>query len=165
MNVLEHTTTWYKGEIFEATIIGVFGTLFILIALAFWRLGKTPNTQAMVIPLLIVGLLLGFTGAYMAYSNSNKIKVLSETTIENNQEFVQAEKQRVEDFQALYTYTKIGVAICFAMAILIFFITEHRHWQAIAIALILIGASGLTIDYFSKERAAIYYQELLKIIG
>lgn len=164
MNILEHTTNWYKGEIFEATIIGVFGIFFIAISIVFWKLGKTSNAQAMLIPLLVVGLLLGFTGVYMSYSNSNKMKTLSETRIENPQEFAQAEKQRVEDFQSLYTYTKIGAALFFAIAIILFFVTDNRHWQAIAIALIITGASGLVIDYFSKERADVYYNELLKTL-
>ena len=164
MNLLEHTTNWYKGEIFEATIIGVFGIFLIAISIAFWKLGKTPHAQAMLIPLLVVGLLLGFTGVYMSYSNSNKVKALSETVIESQQKFAQAEKQRVENFQSLYTYTKIGAALFFTIAIILFFVTDNRHWQAIAIALIITGASGLVIDYFSKERADIYYHELLKII-
>lgn len=165
MNLIEHTLNWYKGEVFEATIIGVFGIFLIAISIVFGKFGKTPNAQAMLIPLLVVGLLLGLTGAYMSYSNSNKMKVLSETTIENQQEFVQVEKQRVEDFQSLYTYTKIGAAIFFAIAITLFFVTDNKHWQAIAIALIITGVSGLVIDYFSKERADIYYHELLKTLG
>lgn len=164
MNLIEYTINWYKGEIFEATIIGVFGIFLIAISIAFWNLGKTPNAQAMLIPLLVVGLLLGFTGAYMSYSNSNKMKTLSETTIESQQEFIQLEKQRVEGFQSLYTYTKIGATLFFSIAIILFFVTDNRHWQAIAIALIITGASGLVIDYFSKERADVYYNELLKTL-
>lgn len=164
MNIIEHTTNWYKGEIFEGTIIGVFGVLIIIASIIFWKLGKTPNAQAMVIPLVLVGLLIGSGGVYMAYSNSNKIKTLLETKIEKHQEFAQAEKQRVDDFQSLYTYTKIGAALLFAIAIILFFVTDNRHWQAIAIALIIIGASGLVIDYFSKERADVYYYELLKTL-
>lgn len=165
MSVLEHTTNWYKGEIFEASIIGVFGIALIAISIVFWRLGKTPNAQAMVAPLLVVGLLLGATGYFMSNNNSNKLNELLDTKIENQQEFVQAEKQRVEDFQSLYTYTKIGAAVFFAIAIVLFFVTENRHLQAIAIALIITGVSGLVIDYFSKERANLYYNEFLKIIG
>lgn len=164
MNIFEHTANWYKGEIFEATIIGVFGIFLIAISITFWKLGKTPNAQAMLIPLLAVGLLLGLAGAYMSYSNSDKMKTLSKVTIENQQEFVQLEKQRVEDFQSLYIYTKIGAALFFVIAIILFFVTDNRHWQAVAIALIITGASGLTIDYFSKERADFYYNELLKTL-
>ncbi len=165
MNIIEHTTNWYKGEIFEGEIIGIFGLCIILISIVFWIFGKTAHAQAIVIPLLVVGLLLSTVGGYMAWENSNKIIMLRETKIENYQEFLQSEKQRVEDFQPLYTYTKIGVGIFFVMAIGLFFITENRHWQAIAIAMTIIGASGLIIDYFSKERANIYYQEILKKIN
>ena len=161
MNIIEHTINWYKGEIFEGTLIGLFGAILLVISIVFWRLGKTPNAQAMVIPLLVVGLLLSLTGGFMANSNANKIKTLTESKIENHQEFLQVEKKRVEDFQPLYTYTKIGAALFFTMAIILFFVTKDKHWQAVAIALIILGASGLVIDYFSKERADVYYNQLL----
>jgi drug/metabolite transporter (DMT)-like permease len=163
MNVLDHTTHWYRGEIFEATIMAIVGMLFVSISLVFWKLGKTPNTQAMVIPILVIGLLLGSAGIFMSYSNNTKLKSLS-VSIENQQKFAEVEKQRVEDFQSLYVYTKIGAALFFIMAIILLFATKNSHWQAIAIALIITGVSGIIIDYFSEERANAYYNELLKII-
>lgn len=163
MNLLEHTTSWYKGEIFEATVISIVGLMLVIISFSFWKLGKTPNAQAIVLPILIVGLLLGTAGLFMKHSNTTKMKLLPHSTTENQHEFAQAEKQRVKNFQSLYTYTKIGAAICFTLAIVIFFVTDNRHWQAIAIALILTGFSGLVIDYFSKERADIYYNALSKV--
>ena len=162
MDLLQHTSNWYKGEIFEATIVGIFGICLIAVSIVFWKFGKTPNAQAMVIPLVIVGLLLALTGVFMVASNSKTLNSITISNIENQQEFAQTEKQRVEDFQSLYTYTKIGSAIFFAIAIILFFVTDNRHWQAIAIALIITGVSGLAIDYFSKERADVYYHELLK---
>ena len=162
MNILEHTTSWYKGEIFEATIMGIVGAVLLVVGFIFWQFGKTPNAQAMIIPIAAVGLLLALAGVFMASSNAKTLKTINASKIENQQSFVQSEKQRVEDFQSLYTYTKIGVGICFTVATVVFFVTENRHWQAVAIALILIGFSGLTIDYFSKERANVYYNQLLK---
>ena len=164
MSMLEHSAYWYKGEIFEATIIAIAGSLLLVVSLIFWKFGKTPNAQAIVIPLTAVGLLLTLTGVFMASSNAKKLKIITASKIENQKNFIQSEKQRVENFQPLYTYTKISAGICFTLAIVLFFVSENRYWQAIAIGLILIGGSGLTIDYFSKERANIYYNLLLKQI-
>ncbi len=162
MNLINHTINWYKGEIFEATIIGITGSIILVVSLLFWKLGRTPNTQAITIPLSIVSLILILASVFMIYNNTRTLRSIILSTIENQSNFFMLEKQRVEDFQSLYTYIKIGAGICFFIAIGLFFITENRHWQAIAIMLILIGFSGLVIDYFSKERAAIYYNELLK---
>jgi hypothetical protein len=162
MNIIEHAIHWYKGEIFEATIIGMFGLVFLVLSISLWKYGKTPNAQALIIPLALVGLLLVVAGVFTTLSNTKTLKAISTPKIVDQQSFVESEKQRVEDFQSLYTYTKIGAGVCFALAVVFFFATENRHWQAVAIALILIGVSGLTIDYFSKERANVYYHQLLK---
>ncbi|WP_349663415.1 hypothetical protein IZU89_12425 [Cellulophaga lytica] len=161
MNIIEHTTNWYKGEIFEGTLIGIAGVLLIIVSMAFWKFGKTPNAQAMVIPLAVVGLFIGASGFFMSSGNSKALEKITASQIDN-QSFVQSEKKRVADFQALYLYTKIGAGICFTIATLLFFISENRHLLAVGIALIIIGISGLTIDYFSKERADVYYNQLIK---
>jgi hypothetical protein len=56
MDLIQHTLQWTKGEILEATIVGVFGVTVITCGALFWTLGNTPNGKAMVIPLLVVGL-------------------------------------------------------------------------------------------------------------
>ena len=67
----------------------------------------------------------------------------------------------MESFESLYRFTKYLALSLFALAIIIFFFVENRNWQAIAIALITLGLSGLVIDYFSEERANHYYDIIL----
>lgn len=162
MNILNHTIAWHKGEIFEAILFGGFGLLLIIVAVVCWSWGKTPNAQALVIPLLVVGVLISAGSISNAIGNSNKIKQITAEPIADITAFAQAEIERVEGFQYLYTVTKIMAGLLFFIAIGIFFLTHNRHWQAAAISIILLGLTGLTIDYFSKERADQYYQTLLK---
>lgn len=164
MNLINSTITWYKGEIFEASVIGIIGLLVVFTSLAFLIFGNTPYSKALIIPLLTIGLLLGVAGYFMATSNTRILDNLENTIIENPQEFVKNEKDRVESFQPLYFYTKVGASITFLIALCLFFFSENRYAQSIAIALIILGLSGLTIDYFSKERASIYYSAILKNI-
>lgn len=163
MNLIDYTIDWHKGEAFEATLFGSFGVVVILLAILSWTLGKTPNTQALLIPLLVVGTIFISSGISGVISNQNTIKQLEQLEMTDSAAFVKAEKERVEGFQSLYLYTKIGAGIAFFLAVLLFFVTHNRHWQAIAIALVLLGLTGLVIDYFSKERADHYYQIILKL--
>ncbi len=165
MDILEHTTNWYKGEIFDANLMSIAGGLLLIISIFLGKFGKTPNAQALVIPLIFLGVLFVIAGIFGARSNAKTLEKITNQKIENDSAFdelafIKSERKRVENFQPLYTYTKIGAGVCFALALLLFFITTNRHGQAIALVLVMIGLSGLTIDYFSKERADVYYEQL-----
>ncbi len=77
--------------------------------------------------------------------------------------FVQAEKERVEGFQWMYTFAQVLTTVCLVLAMGFIWFTGNRHMHAIAIALMLFSVSLITIDYFSKERASVYYETILPI--
>ena len=161
MNILFHTLNWYKGEIFEASVILGFGLLLIVLAVIFWQVGSSPYSQAMVIPLVVAGAIFTLSSGYGLWKNQRLVAQLEQKLPEDEEHFVKAEKKRVEGFQYLYDFTKYLATGFFAIAMLIFFFTENRHWQAAAIAMVILGLSGLVIDYFSKERADVYYQIIM----
>lgn len=163
MNILQESINWLKGEIFEATIFGSFGIILILLALISYKIGETPNTKAVVIPILVVGFIFSCTGFSGMYTNRKKIEIFEQSYQQNPESFLSKEKKRVEDFQYLYTITKIIAAVCFSIAISIFFFSKNSLFHSIAIALIILGLTGLIIDYFSKERADLYYQTILNM--
>lgn len=81
---------------------------------------------------------------------------------ENAHEFMLSEKKRVEDFQVLYKYSVGFAVVSFVLTIIAFGFMENRIFQSVCIALMLISASLIIIDHFSKERAEIYYIEIQK---
>ncbi len=108
----------------------------------------------------MVGLFLTATGVTMGYSNSKKIAEVEQIYNQNNKAFVEAEIKRVEDFQYLYPMS-IGIsAVSFIIALSLLYFSKNVHLQAVAMALIIFGAGFAFIDYFSKERATIYYEQL-----
>ena len=160
MDFIQHTTHWIKGEIFEATIFGSFGLLTIICSLLLWKFGETPNSKALIVPLIVVALF--FVGTAISGISSNKRKLPQYTAAYNHNKlaFVKTEKARVEGFQYLYTMTIIIASVCFAVAICFFLFTNNHVLKAVGLALIIFGLTGLIIDYFSKERADTYYQEI-----
>ena len=162
MNFLQHTLDWYNGEAFEASLIGIFGVIVLIVALLFWKLGFTPNAKYLVIPLVVFGLLLSIMGTIGFISNKNKLTELKRTEIINEIEFIQSEAERVEGFQWLYTFTIILAAVSFFLAVCFFIFSNSKQLQAIGIVIILLGLTGLVIDYFSKERADFYYNKILE---
>jgi hypothetical protein len=160
MEFIQHTTNWVKGEIFEGIIIGSFGLLTIICSLLLWKFGETPNSKALLIPLAIVGIFILAIAIWGIASNNKKLPQYAEAFNKDKTGFVKSEKKRVEDFQYLYKMTIIIASVGFAIAICFFLFTNNHILKAIGLALIILGLTGLIIDYFSKERADTYYKAI-----
>jgi len=169
MDFIFYAKNWIKGEITEAYIFGSAGLLIIIIAILFWQLGNAPYSKALVIPLLVIGLFYTIVGGTTVLLNQKRIPKFEKAYEINNNEFIQSEKKRVEDFRWMYKATIIVASIFFTTAIAFFvigfFITTFKYdLRAIGIALVLFSLLNLTIDYFADERANIYYEKILNEI-
>lgn len=158
--MIQNTINWYNGEIFEGKFILGFGFFLILTALLFYFLGNTPAAKALLIPMLIIGLFFSITGANMIYSNGKQKQEIVKRYEQNPKEFINTEIKRVNDFQYLYPMSIAISLACFLIAIALLYFTQNIYLKAIAISLILFGMAFAVIDYFSKERATIYYEQL-----
>jgi putative Mn2+ efflux pump MntP len=160
MDIMQNTINWYNGEIFEGKFILGFGFFLILTALLFYFLGNTPSAKALLIPMLVIGIIFSITGANMIRSNGKQKQEIAKKYEQNPKEFVKAEIKRVDDFQYLYPMSIAISLACFLIAIALLYFTQNVNLKAIAISLILFGMAFAVIDYFSKERATIYYEQL-----
>lgn len=157
---MQNTIDWYNGEIFEGKFILGFGFFLILTALLFYFLGNTPSAKALLIPMLVIGIIFSITGANMIRTNGKQKQEIAKKYEQNPKEFVKAEIKRVDDFQYLYPMSIAISLACFLIAIALLYFTQNVNLKAIAISLILFGMAFAVIDYFSKERATIYYEQL-----
>lgn len=164
MEIIQHTVTWIKGELFESKMIIVFGITTIILGILFSKIGTTPNAKSLFYPFLLIGTIYAAIGGNMLYSNTKRMNEMPSLSEQNKTEFAQKEKQRVESFQYQYKISKAVATIFFLATIFIFWFTKNSTWQGIGIGLTLFGLVGLIVDYFSEERAGIYYQEILKIL-
>lgn len=164
MNLIDYTINWIKGELFEAKLIVAFGVLTIIAGFLFWKIGTTAHAKALFIPLIVVGAIYSAIGGGMLYSNPKRMIELPQSYQQNKAEFAKSEKNRVDDFQYGYKISKIVATVFFALTLIIFWTTKNSTWMGIGIALSYFAIAGLVVDYFSQERADIYYNEILKEI-
>ncbi|WP_394677377.1 hypothetical protein [uncultured Sphingobacterium sp.] len=165
MNLLDYTFDWIKGELFEAKFIVIFGLATMIAGFLFWRFGTTPNAKALFFPLLIVGLIYSAIGGGMLFSNPKRMVELPQKFEQDKQAFAKAEKKRVDDFQYGYKVSKIVATLFFTLTIIIFWITKNPTWMGVGIALSYFALAGLVVDYFSQERADIYYNAIIKTLN
>ena len=161
MDFIEHTKNWLKGENFEMLLILFSGLAFLLVSGLLWKYSTTVNGKALVIPIFFIGLLYCAGIGYGLYENNQRMQTFEQLYATNAVEFVKQEKTRVEAFQSLYTYSAIFSGVMFFMTVFVFLFIHHTTIQSIAIALMIIAASLILIDYFSKERSTTYYEHIM----
>lgn len=156
MSFFEHSRAWYQGESLDMAVLAAVGITLLLAAALFWRLGHTPLGQAMALPLAVVALIFLGAGVSGVVGTPAKIAAAEVRFRADPQAYVQAERARVDGFEALYRYTMLGAALAFALAVAAFALSDGPNTRAIAFALALLGTSALLIDAYSQERAAGY---------
>ncbi len=114
----------------------------------------------MFIPILIYGLVLTQSGVSSHMKNNALIDHYKEIYESPPVEFIHNEKDRVESYTALFKAVMIGALISFLLAVTLFWFSLNPHVRAVAIMLSLFGTSALTIDFFAKERADVYYSAI-----
>jgi hypothetical protein len=164
MNFFSSTSAWIKGEIFEGILILLFGITIILSGFLFWKFGTTANAKALVMPLILAGIVYAALGGSMYVSNQKRMPAYQQKFGQNQLEFIQSEKKRVEDFQYMYTISKMVATVFFLVTLLIFWLSKNPTWQGWGIGITIFAISGLVVDYFSQERSAIYYKTILEAL-
>ena len=161
MKLVEYSVQWAKGESFEGMCITIAGILTLICSVLIWKFGTTVNAKALLIPALVLGILFSTMGSFMMYSNNKRITEFQNAYQTDSAAFIQNEKKRVEDFQFMYPTSLAISAVCFLITVLAFAYSKNSTFHAIGIALTVFGMSLIIIDYFSKERAQIYYDHIL----
>ena len=164
MDFFTHTTAWIKGEILEALLITAFGLVTLAGGFLFWKLGSVPAAKALLLPLIVTGLIYSAIGISMYISNQKRLTEYEQNYKLDSLSFIKAEKQRVENFQYMYVISKVVATVFFGVTLLLFWFTKNPGLHALGIGLTLFALTGLVVDYFSQERAEIYYQAILKFI-
>lgn len=164
MDFIQHTIHWIKGELFEAKLIIAFGLFTMIAGFLFGKIGTTPNSKALLIPMLAVGAIYLSVGGGMLYSNPKRMIELPRTYQQDKAAFVKSEKKRVDDFQYGYKVSKIVATISFLLTLVIFWTTQNPTWMGIGLALTYFGLAGLVVDYFSQERADAYYKAITEAL-
>lgn len=160
MDIIQHTTDWIKGEIFEGKVVLLFGVVTFICAFLFYKIGTTPNAKAMLFPLLVAGFMFIGIGGSMLYSNPKRLTEFPKAYQENPDVFIQSEKERVQAFTKWYPTTRYAFAGIGILGIVLFLFWDKPIGRAIGIALLLMTIATYVVDHFSEERAETYYKHL-----
>lgn len=162
MELIQHTINWCKGEIFEGKMSLLFGVIVVIVSLAYWKFASTPYAKSMFIPLLVVALLCIGAGVYLMSTNQSRIPTYTEAFETNQEQFIQAEKERTEAFIKWYPYTRYMLLVVMLVGIFAMILSDGALIRAIGIGLMLLSFYGFVLDHFSEERAKTYHLEITR---
>lgn len=163
--MIQSALNWVRGEQTEGIVVLCIVLVIIAVSVLLPRLIATPYAKAVMLPLLVVGVAYCVIGAGIFYNaGRSKEDLLARAQTENIQQIAQTEKARVEGFEHSYTASKIVSTLFLLTAVLLIWLAKSPTGQGIVIGLILFALLAVSVDYFSKERADIYYQEIVNTL-
>jgi hypothetical protein len=104
---------------------------------------------------LQIGIAVGTT-----YTNRQRIDDFREAYQESPERFLQSEKERVAAFMPNYTVALVLGGAMLVAGFLAFALFKAPIWRAIALMCIYFTLTLFTLDYFTREHADIYQQQL-----
>lgn len=165
MDFIQHTIDWCKGEILTGKVILGFAVLAFIVSLLLKKVGNTSFSGAMVIPMLVIGLLLAGTGAYLIIANKNRIEVFQQEYAKDKIAFIKAEKERTASFIKGYPLTMMIAGIVVFIGLICYLFWGGTWGRTLGLTAIVLGSAILFIDHFSEERALLYYEHILNALN
>ena len=164
MTFFKHTENWFKGEAFKAGMLIIFGSLLVILAFYFWKIGHSPTARVLVIPILVVGLFWGLAAGIGVYRNTARLENYRAEYEKAPTEFVESEKKRVEGFSRWYRPLLISWSVLIIVGLVLFNFWGGNLGRAVGLAVILFGLAGLMVDHTSEHNARAYYTEIIKTL-
>lgn len=161
MEILNLATDWATAEATASAFFIVFGVLFIIASIGFWRLGKTKMARAYRFPMLIAGLLLILLGGALFDMYYSAIDGLTNKYNNDPNTFVEKEIARTTSAIEQYKMDLYGVfPIILMVASLLTIIIKRNIWRAIFITLIAISTIILLVDSHAISLLEGYHADL-----
>ncbi len=121
--------------------------------------------HALVLPAFVAGSLIAAGGVSMEIINLRRIREFSERYELDPNGFVEGEFQRVRSFMGWFRYTILGSSILIVGGLSVFLLVRAPIAGAIGLMMIVLGATGLVVDHFSRSRASRYLEHLTLLRG
>jgi hypothetical protein len=155
---------YFAGEKAEASWILAAGIASLVGALVLWFWVREPFARGLALGLLLVaGLGIGVGGA-VYWRSDTQSRQLVQLQQAAPARFAAEEGPRIRQVVRSFAFYRYGYAVAVLLALLLVFVFGRPSQHGFAVALLLLAALGLTIDFYA-ERRAIHYQQALVELG
>lgn len=165
MTAFDHAAKWIHGEMIVGGATMAFGLILVVCGALLWKFGASPAARAMVAPLVVVGAALAVITAVLLLNNVFRLEAFQQAHALDPTAFAEREIARVQGFMDWYRYTIAGGAVVVIGGLALFLLRGAPLAQAIGLAAIVLGATALHIDFFSKALSTRYLADLTALVA
>ena len=162
MDLIKYTQEWVRGEVLQGKIMVAMGLLF-LIAVIFILKGDHQILRGTLIPLgLVLLMLLGY-GGFQIFGRPAHVTKVDTLYQENPDKAVLQEYNKALKDDKTYSRFKPIWAVLLVVSVILFFVFTGNYLKGLAIGLMILFLSLLTLDTILQDRLKIYLEGLTEL--
>lgn len=159
MELIDYTSAWVKGEVFQGKIMIVLGLLFLLGFIAIFR-SQDEFVRGLLIPFgLIVLVLIGYGGMQVTVRPEHVAKVES-LAQENPQEALDKELAKSQNDHKVYSNIVKVWPLFIIAAIILFYLISSSYWKGFSVGIMILFAGMIILDSTLHHRLLKYLDGL-----
>ncbi|KXX66825.1 hypothetical protein [Flammeovirga sp. SJP92] len=159
MKLLEYTTIWTKGDIYQGKVMLCIGILLLIAALLILR-SHHELLKGMLIPLsLALTLLLGY-GGYLTFTRNTHFTNVEAVYKESPAKAIEQEFEKAQKDHDAYSKLKPIWAILMVVSLLSFFIFKTDYLKGVSLGFVALFFIALMVDTTLHYRLKPYYETL-----
>ncbi|HEX9207393.1 MAG TPA: hypothetical protein VF851_04095 [Steroidobacteraceae bacterium] len=151
---------YFAGEKAEAFWILATGCVSLAAALVLWTWGREPFARGLAVGLLLVAGLGTTVGSTVYFRSDAQSQQLIELRRADPARFAAEEGPRIRQVVASFGYYRLGYAIAVLAALALVFLVGGAFPHGLAVGLLVLAATGLTVDFYAERRALTYVTAL-----
>lgn len=161
MDFVDHMTEYYKGERLGAICYTIGGIVFLLLAIAIWKVAAPGTiTRGMLVPITIVGLLGAGAGPFLLRSNNGRLDRFPKEYAADAKTFVEKETKRMSGVHRNWLPLKVMWTVLLAVGVGLAFFGASPTWKGVGLGVLVIGTVGHVVDGIASQRSWLYVEQL-----
>ena len=162
MDLIKYTQEWVRGEVLQGKTMVAMG-LLLLIAVIFILKGDHQILRGTLIPLgLVLLILLGY-GGFQIFGRPAHVTKVETIYLENQGEAINQEYSKALKDDKTYSRFKPIWAVLLVVSVILFFVFTGNYLKGLAIGLMVLFLSLLTLDTVLQDRLKIYLDGLTEL--
>ena len=163
MDLLEYTSDWVRGEVYQGKIMLILGSLLAIVAIFIFRYNN-ELLKGMLIPISVIVLMLIGYGSMQISVRPKHLDEVSEIFKQDTELAVQNELIKATKDDNSYRVVSLVWLICIVILVILYFFFSDYYYKGLIIGGIGLFLSMLIIDSILHQRLGVYLTALKQLI-
>ena len=162
MEIIEHATTWVKGEVLQGKI-GLSAAILMAIAFLYFANFQQSFYKGMIIPFIILQLVLLGYSSYQLIIRPKHIAKLEQIQAQNPQSALEMELTKSQKDDEIFSKIRIVWASLLLLSLLGAFLFNNSFYKGMSVGFVIFFIVAYLFDTFLHLRLKTYLTALFQI--